>query len=164
MQAISVLAYSMLRWVRRFPMNCNSPFCSILRVLRLQTQIFQVLNQTLFPCILGSNNWSRTIHQKPSTTRNPIIHILAFHMPKPPQSSPSDHIRHSLNLQASTQLLNFYSTIQLHTTHPSHHPVLCSHQPIHVLILHVSLPYTKTDCTHALYNFPFMLKDTSLVV
>src|SRR5207244_11185551 len=31
-------------------------------------------------------------------------------------------------------------------------------------VAHVSLPYTKTDCTHALYTFPFMLKDASLGV
>src|SRR2546426_6832558 len=125
----------MLRWVRRFPMNCNSPFSSVLRVLCLQTQIFQVLNQNLFPCVLGSTNRSRTIHHKAPTTRNPVIRILAFHMPKPSQSSTSDHIQHTLNLQSPPHLLNFYSTLQLLTTHPSHHPVLCSFQPFHILIL-----------------------------
>src|SRR3981189_3411144 len=112
-------------------MNCISPLSSILRVLRRQIQILHVLSQTLFPCFHASTNTSRPIHHKPSTTRNPIIYILTFHVSKPSQSSSSRHIRHTFHFQASPQLLNLYSILQLHTTHPSHHPVFCSLQPSH---------------------------------
>src|SRR2546426_11835252 len=78
---------------------------------------------------------SCTIHHKPSTILNPIIHILVSHAKTTSVFPFSPHLTH-FNFHAFPQLLNFYSILQLHTTHPSHLPVLYSLQPSHALILH----------------------------
>src|SRR3989442_1126304 len=101
-----------------------------------------------------------------SALRNPIINLLTFHMPKPSQpATPNNSIHTTIpspRLSSSLDLLSFRVTPDIHLI--MLFSVLTSLFISTTFIGQVSLPYTSSLCTHALYIFPFTLNEAPLAV
>src|SRR5437867_10468195 len=103
-----------------------------------------------------------TYHLQISAFRDPIISLLTFHMPKPSQPATPNNFLHTLNTQPKPELLtriflSFRVTPDIHLT--ILFSVLTSLCISTFFIGQVSLQYTSTLCTHALYIFPFTLNE-----
>ena len=87
--------------------------------------------------ILSKFSFYLYISPPPPTRLTPNhLHSYTFHMPKPPQSSTPRHFSHALNTQKTIEDLTSLPIFQGHTTHPSHHHMLCSPQALQILSLH----------------------------
>src|SRR3989441_5878223 len=84
------------------------------------------------------------------------------HLSLPRLTTSSTHSMPSPHLSSSLGLLSFSVTPDIHLT--ILFSVLTSLCISFTFIGQVSLPYTSTLCTHALYIFPFTLKEAPLAV
>src|SRR5437899_2458 len=101
-----------------------------------------------------------------SALRNPVIGLLTLHMSKPSQHATTNNTIHTLDTHPTpelfTFLLSFRVTPDIHLT--ILFSVLTSLRISTAFIGQVSLPYTSTLCTHALYIFPFTFNEAPLAV
>ena len=123
--------------VRRLPQYEASPHIPEHCRFRVQTKL---VRQCLLLHILSMSSCPCP-HISPLPTPHfyrphPIISILTFHMPKPPQSTIPHHFCHALNTRKTVQVLTSLPILQRHTTHPSHHHALCSLQALQIFSLH----------------------------
>src|SRR5881296_1422155 len=98
-----------------------------------------------------------------SALRNPVIGLLTLHMSKPCMPRLTTLSTVSIptpRLRSSLFLLSFRVTPDIHLT--ILFSVLTSLCISTAFVGQVSLPYTSTLCTHALYIFPFNLKEAPL--
>src|SRR5207245_2550645 len=166
MLAISVLAYSMLRWVRRFPRIATLHLVRSCVSFAFKPKPFKSLTRTCFHVFLGL-----PIDLATSTTEplQPEIQSSAFLRSTCPNHLNLPLLITSNTLSTPNRLrISSIFTLLFNCT-PHIHLILqfCVLSNLFIsssFVAHVSLPYTKTDCTHALYTFPFMLKDASLVI
>ena len=136
----------------------SSPLRSVLRPFGLQTKWFQVLSNTFSPCLFEPASTLCTHHLKISAGGHSVIAASTLNMSKPPQSSLSHE-----SVTASTFKRLFKSSLDILLLRLVPH--------IHLTIMRsvrssrcissaftgqVSLPYTRTLCTQALYTFPFI--------
>src|SRR5437867_3615363 len=101
-----------------------------------------------------------------SALRNPVIGLLTLHMSKPSQPATTNNTIHTLDTQPTPEIFTFSSVLQGHSRHHLTilFSVLTSLCISTAFVGQVSLPYTSTLCTHALYIFPFNLKEAPLTV
>src|SRR5213083_1368057 len=103
-----------------------------------------------------------------SALGNPVIGLFTLHMSKPSQPATTNNSIHTFDTQSTPEIFTFSSVLQGHSRYPPNHTILRSHKPLHINRLHRprfasihKLPlYTIT--THALYIFPFNLKEAPL--
>ena len=83
--------------VRRFSRyeasSCIPEHCPF----RVQTKLIHIIFHTFFPSLPAPTRTSHPRHHHISTGRHPIISILTFHVPKPPQSNTPHHLSQALN-------------------------------------------------------------------
>ena len=91
--------------VRRLPRYEASPHIPENCLFRVQTKLVHVILHTFPSCLPTSAHTSHPSHHHISTGRHPIISVLTFHMPKPPQSTMPHHFCHALNTQKTVQVL-----------------------------------------------------------
>src|SRR3989442_12469919 len=105
-----------------------------------------------------------------SALKNPVNGPLPLLLSKPSQPATTNNSIHSDStlsipnprLRSSLFLLSFRVTPDIHLT--ILFSVLTSLCISTAFVGQVSLPYTSTLCTHALYIFPFNLKEAPLTV
>ena len=85
--------------VRRLPRYEASPHIPEYCPFLVQTKLIRVFFYTFSSCLPTPAHTSYPCHHHISTGRHPIISVLTFHMPKPPQSTIPHHFRHALNTQ-----------------------------------------------------------------
>src|SRR5438876_1683864 len=102
-------------------MNASPPLGTILCHLWFQIPPFHILIHTFLSGLSSPSSANLSLHPRLPTCRHPVCSIHALHMTKPPQSTSTHHLQHTLNTQPHDQLLTLYSIGQGHTTHPSHH-------------------------------------------
>src|SRR5437867_3710532 len=86
-------------------------------------------------------------------------------MPKPSQPATTNNSIHTFNTQTFPEVLSPSSVLQCHSRHLPNHAIFRSHNRISTAFIgQVSLPYTSTLCTHALYIFPFTFNEAPLAV
>ena len=119
--------------VRRSSRNDAPPHIPEHCPFMVQTKHLHIIHHTFMPSFSPSTRTSHPCHHHISTGRHPIIPILTFHMPKPPQSTPP-HQRsvHPEDCQIHTG----FPIFQRHSAHPSHHHSLCSLQTLQIRFLH----------------------------
>ena len=134
--------------MRPLPISLNSEHCPF----RVQTKLIHIIFYTFSPSLPAPTCTSHSCHHHISTGRHPIISILTFHKPKPPQSTTPHHLSHALNSKKTVQDLTSLPILQRHTTHPSHHHTLCSPQALQILSLHCLC--LSPICQHTLDTGP----------